>query len=125
RIGATTLVTGRYLLFFQGRECGMERWSIEGVPDGYVVRGDQELVAPHPFPNRQEYRATLTREWRVTGLEIRWNVGDRTLVSTHRAGDGMWRVRVEYAGPVKEQEGDFPAFREVDHGTHLFNTVVL
>jgi len=121
----STLVSGRYALFSGGSECGVERWWIESVPDGFLVTGDQELVAPHPFPNRQEYRATLTREWRLTGLEIRWNVGNRLLVSTHRAGDGMWRVRVEYADQVKEQEGDFPAFCEVDYGTHLFNTIVL
>ena len=125
RAAAAILVWGRYALYFAGRESGEERWSVEGVPGGYVITGDQELVAPHPHPSRQEYRATLTRDWRLTGLEIHWSVGDRTLRSTHRAGDGMWRVRVEYAGQVKEQEGDFPGFCEVDYGTHLFNTIVL
>lgn len=118
-------IAGRYALHSMGRECGSERWRLEVVPSGYVITGDQELVAPHPFPNRQEYRATLTREWRLTGLEIRWNVGDRMLVSTHQASDDLWRVRVEYADHVKEQEGDFPAMCEVEYGTHLFNTIIL
>src|SRR5438477_411290 len=125
REATAAIVSGRYALFFNGRECGVERWWLESVPDGYLVTGDQELVPPHPFPNRQEYRATLTRDWRLTGLEIRWMVGNRVLVATHRAGDGMWRVRIEYAGQVKEQEGDFPGFCEVDYGTHLFNTIIL
>ncbi len=121
----TTVASGRYALFFGGHECGTERWRLESGPDGYVITGDQELIQPHPFPSRQEYRATLTRDWRLTGLEILWQVGGRTLVSTHRAGGDMWRVRMEYEDHVKEQEGDFPAFCEVDYGTHLFNTIVL
>src|SRR5438445_81555 len=124
-VEATALITGRYALHFMGRECGEERFRLEVVPGGYVITGDQELADPHPTPGRQEYRATLARDWRLSGLEIRWRVGERTLLSTHRAGDGMWRVRVEYADQVKEQEGDFPAFCEVDYGTHLFNTIVL
>jgi len=119
------LIFGRYALFHSGRECGEERWQLERVPAGYVITGDQELIAPHPFPSRQEYRATLTREWRLTGLEIRWLVGQRHLLSTHRAGDGMWRVRIEYADHVKEQEGDFPSGCEIEYGTHLFNTIIL
>ena len=122
---ATPAIAGRYALHSMGRECGSERWRLEVVPTGYVITGDQELVAPHPFPNRQEYRATLSREWRLTGLEIRWNVGDRMLVSTHQASDDLWRVRIEYADHVKEQEGDFPVMCEVEYGTHLFNTIIL
>jgi len=119
------MAAGRYALFHAGRECGSERWRLESVPDGYVVTGEQELVAPHPIPSRQEYRATLTREWRLTGLEIHWQVGEHVLLATHHAGGDRWRVRIEYGGQVKEQEGDFPAFCEVDYGTHLFNTIVL
>ena len=118
-------VTGRYALFYAGQECGEERWRLERGPEGHSFTGEQELVAPHPFPSRQEYRATLTPTWRPTGLDIRWHVGDRTLVSTHRAEGGMWRVRIEYSGRVREQEGDFPEPCEVDYGTHLFNTVIL
>jgi hypothetical protein len=117
--------TGRYALFSSGQECGEERWRLESGPEGHVMTGMQELVSPHPFPSRQEYRATLTRAWRPTGLEILWRVGERTLVSTHRAEGGMWRVRIEYEGRVREQEGDFPEPCEVDYGTHLFNTVIL
>jgi len=122
---SAVVASGRYALFFGGDECGVEHWRLESGPDGYVITGDQELIAPHPIPSRQEYRATLTREWRLTGVEIRWSVGERVLVSTHQAGDGMWRVRVEYADHVKEQEGDYPAFCEVEYGTHLFNTIIL
>jgi hypothetical protein len=121
----TAVASGRYALFHAGSACGEERWQLESTSEGYVITGDQELVAPHPFPSRQEYRATLTREWRLTGLEIHWEVGERRLVSTHRASDGMWRVRIEYAGHVKEQEGDYPSGCEVEYGTHLFNTVIL
>ena len=119
------VISGRYALHAMGHECGSERWRLEVAREGYVITGDQELVAPHPFPNRQEYRATLSREWRLTGLEIRWNVGERMLVSTHHAADDMWRVRIEYADHVKEQEGDYPALCEVEYGTHLFNTIIL
>jgi len=37
----------------------------------------------------------------------------------------MWRVRIEYGGQVRDQEGDFPDLCEVEYGTHLFNTVML
>jgi len=122
---AAGAIAGRYALFFQGIECGEERWRLESTPEGYVLTGAQELVAPHPFPNRQDYRATLTHDWRPTGLEIHWHVGERRLVSTHRADGERWRVRIEYGGGHKEQEGDFPAVCEVEYGTHLFNTVIL
>jgi hypothetical protein len=121
----SAVIAGRYALHAMGRECGSERWRLEVVPEGYVITGDQELVAPHPFPNRQEYRAALSREWRLTGLEIRWNVGERMLVSTHHASGDTWRVRIDYADQVKEQEGDFPSMCEVEYGTHLFNTIIL
>ena len=118
-------VTGRYALFFSGREVGEERFRLERTADGWLITGAQELVAPHPFPNRQEYRVTLTPEWRPISLEVHWHVAGRSLIATHRADGPMWRVRVEYAGHVKEQEGDFPAVCEVEYGTHLFNTVIL
>ena len=122
---AETVLAGRYALFHAGVECGMERWRLETVGDGLVVTGEQEMVPPHPFPNRHEYRATLTREWRITGLEVVWTVGPRVLRATHAADGAMWRVRVEYGGQVREQEGDFPAYCEVEYATHLFNTFVL
>jgi len=118
-------LAGRYELFHLGRACGVEQWRIEPLGDGYVITGDQELVALHPIPNRQEYRATVDRSGRLTGLEIRWNVGMRALHATHRANDDMWRVRIEYGGEVKEQEGDYPSGCEVEYGTHLFNMIIL
>jgi hypothetical protein len=118
-------LSGRYELFHQGRACGEERWRIEPSSDGYVITGDQELVAPHPFPNRQQYRAEVERGGRLMGLEIRWDVGTRALHATHRASNGMWRVRIEYGGETKEQEGDYPSGCEVEYGTHLLNMIIL
>lgn len=122
---ATGAISGRYLLYHAGIECGEERWRIEGTEDGMVVIGEQETVPPHPFPNRHAYRATLTPEWRITGLEVHWSVGARELRAVHAAQGPMWRVRIEYGGQVREQEGDFPDFCEVDFATHLFNTLIL
>ena len=124
RAGLSAL-SGRYALYHAGVECGMERWRIEATGEGLVVNGEQELVPPHPFPNRHEYRATLTRDWRITGLEVLWTVGTRVLRAIHAADGPMWRVRIEYGGQVREQEGDFPDFCEVDYATHLFNTLIL
>jgi hypothetical protein len=121
----TPIVVGRYLIFAGGRECGEDRWRLRPTEGGYVLEGEQTTVRPHPFPNRQEYRATLTSEWRLTGLEILWTVGDRTLRATHGADQGMWRVRIEHDGQVREQQGDYPEFCEVDYGTHLFHAFVL
>jgi hypothetical protein len=123
QIGVTA--AGRYRIYSSGRECGEERWELHVVPDGYVVVGEQVTVPPHPVSSRHEYRATLTREWRLTGLEILWSVGERRLRATHLAQDRTWRVRIEYGGQVKEQEGDFPDFCEVEYGTHLFNAFIL
>lgn len=123
--GPRTLFAGRYVQFHAGRECGEERWNIEVDPEALVVRGEQVITAPHPFPNRQEYRATLTHEWRLTGLETRWSVGDRELIARHAADGARWRARIEYAGQVREQEGDYPAFCEVDFTTHLFSAFIL
>lgn len=119
------IARGRYALFHSGQECGEERWTITGGADGVVIEGAQELIAPHPFPSRQDFRATLTPEWRPTGLEVRWRVGDRQVVSTHHAEAGMWRVRIEYGGTTREQEGDFPDFCEIEYASHLSSTVIL
>ena len=117
--------TGRYRIFHQGAECGEERWSIEPSDDGLVARGAQEILAPHPFPSRHEYRATLDRNGRLTGLEIHWQVGPQTLLATHRAEAGVWRARIEFAGQVKEQHGDYPDVCEVDYATHLMSWFML
>jgi hypothetical protein len=122
---AVTAISGRYVLYHEGVECGEERWRIEGTDDGMVLIGEQETAPPHPFPNRHAYRATLTREWRISGLEVLWSVGPRELRATHVADGMMWRVRVEYEGHFREQEGDFPDYCEVDYATHLFNTLIL
>jgi hypothetical protein len=121
----TTVLAGRYALFHAGEECGTERWHIEAVGDRLIATGEQQLVSPHPFPNRSEYRATLTLGWRLTGLELIWSVGPRVLRAMHAADGSMWRVRIEYGGQVREQEGDFPDYCEVDYATHLFTTFVL
>jgi hypothetical protein len=119
------MASGRYRIYFAGRECGEERWELHSAADGHVVVGEQVLIPPHPFPSRQEYRATLTELWRVTGLEILWTVGAHTLRATHAADRGTWRVRIEQQGQVREQQGDFPDVCEVDYGTPLFNAFVL
>lgn len=121
----TSVARGRYALFHSGIECGEERWSIAAGADGVVITGSQEMVAPHPFPNRQDYRLTLSPEWRPTGLEVLWDVGGRRVVSTHHAEAGMWRVRIDYGGTAREQEGDFPDFCEIEYGSHLSSTVIL
>jgi hypothetical protein len=117
--------SGRYRIFFQGEECGEERWTIEPHEGGLVASGAQELVAPHPLPNRQEYRAILGADGRLNGLEILWSVGPRLLRATHQAEAGVWRVRIEFEGHVKEQHGDYPEFCEVDYATHLTSWFVL
>jgi Putative glycolipid-binding len=121
----TRVASGRYLVFHAGQECGEERWRIELSSDGLVASGEQELVAPHPFPNRQQYRASLTSTMRIRGLEVHWTVGTRTLRAEHAAEAGTWRVRVEAEGHAREQSGDFPDACEVEYGTHLFNTFIL
>lgn len=122
---ARLLFAGRYAQFHGGRECGEERWSITATNDAVIATGEQIMTAPHPLPNRQEYRATLDHNWRLTGLEVKWSVGDRELNALHRADGTTWRVRIEYAGHVKEQEGDYPPQCEVDFTTHLFSTFIL
>ena len=122
---AEPVAAGRYALFHDGHECGSERWEIARVRDGYTITGEQEIEPPHPFPNRQEYRATLDQDWRPTGLDVIWTVGPRRIVAMHRAEGAMWRARIEYGDQVREQQGDFPAVCEVEYTTHLFNAVIL
>src|SRR5712692_10590440 len=102
------IAAGRYVIYHAGRECGEERWRIESTAGGLIATGEQVLEAPHPFPSRQEWRATLTKRWRLSGLEILWTVGRRTLKAMHGADGALWRVRIEYGGQVREQHGDFP-----------------
>jgi hypothetical protein len=121
----TRVASGRYIVFHAGQECGEERWRIELSADGLVATGEQELVAPHPFPNRQQYRASLSSMMRIRGLEVLWTVGTRTVRAEHAAEAGIWRVRIEAEGHAREQSGDFPDGCEVEYGTHLFNTFIL
>jgi hypothetical protein len=116
---------GRYRIYFQGVECGEERFRIEPGVEGLIASGEQETVPPHPMPTRSEYRAALGRDGRLAGLEIRWRVGGQELLATHRADGALWRVRIEYAGHVKEQHGDYPDFCEVDYATHLMTSILL
>ena len=116
---------GRYVIFHSGHECGEERWEVARTAEGHVVTGEQRFTSPHPFPSRQEYRVTLSPDWRIGGLEILWTVGERVLRSIHRADGPTWRVRIEHQGNVREQHGDFPDFCEVEYGTHLFNAFIL
>lgn len=116
---------GRYRIFYEGAECGEERWSIEPHEGGLVASGAQEILAPHPLPNRHEYRATLGSDGRLTGLEILWSVGPQRLTAIHHAEGGVWRAHIEFGGHVKEQHGDYPEFCEVDYATHLMSWFML
>src|SRR5262245_60070761 len=122
----STMVAGRYRIFFAGQPCGEERWRIEADgAGGVVVTGEQVIESPHPFPNRQEYRITLTEAMRPTGLDLRWTVGIQTIVSSHRAAADRWHVRIDAGGQVREQEGDFPEFAEVEIPSMLSNAFLL
>jgi hypothetical protein len=122
---AAVTLAGRYQIFSAGRECGEDRWRIAASSGGFVLTGEQTTWAPHPFPNRQEYRATLTPGWRLTGLEVLWTVAERTLRAVHEASAGTWRVRIEAQGQTREQQGDYPDVSEVEFGMHLFHAFVL
>ena len=123
---ALEVASGRYVIFHGGVECGEDRWRLQALPDGTVVlTGEHELARPHPFPNRQQYRATLTNTFRARSLEIVWSVGDRVLRALHEADAGQWRVRVDYQDHTREQQGDYPDICEVEYTTPLFNTVML
>lgn len=116
---------GRYAIFHSGVECGEERWQVEVAPEGVIVTGVQEMVAPHPFPNRQEWRAAFDDDWRPAGLEVVWTVGPRGLRAVHARDGARWRVRVDSGGTVREQEGDFPGPCEVEFTTPLFVSAIL
>jgi len=121
----TIVAAGRYALFFDGHECGAERWQVSRTDDGYAIEGEQVMGPPHPLPNRQDYRALLTPDWRPAGVDVIWQVGERRLVATHRADGATWRVRIEHDGQVREQQGDFPGTCEVEFTSHLANLVIL
>ncbi len=121
----TLVRAGRYLIFTNGVECGEERWTLEARADGLVVTGVQETVRPHPFPSRLEYRATLTPEWRVTGVELRWAAGEREILATHRAEAERWHARIQSGSEAREQQGDYPLVCEIEIPTHLSVTFVL
>jgi hypothetical protein len=126
RIAAITHVaSGRYVMYARGMECGEERWTVARGPEGFVATGEQEFVAPHPFPSRHEYRIAVGANGRPTGLEIRWSVGPRTLLATHHADGDLWRVRIEVGDQVREQHGDYPEAAEIDYGTHLLSVFLL
>jgi len=118
-------ISGRYVIFAGGRECGEERWRIEPSADGFVANGEQVLWPPHPFPSHLEYRAVLSAAWRPTSLELLWTVGDNTLRAVHGAAGGTWRARIEYQGEVREQHGDYPDVCEVECLTQLSNAFIL
>lgn len=123
--GRATVVSGRYTIFHEGVACGEDRWRIESHDGGHAVTGEQVTVPPHPFPNRQEYRVTLDADWRPLTLEIVWTVRDRSLRAFHASEGGTWRARIEYGAEVREQQGDFPNFCEVEYGTPVFSAFVL
>lgn len=123
--GRAAVAAGRYAVFHGGVECGEDRWRLEHAGDHLVLAGAQEMAPPHPFPNRQDYRATLTPAFRVTRLEVRWAVGGRELRAVHAADGAMWRVRIEYQDHVREQEGDYPDACEVEFTTPLFMQFML
>jgi hypothetical protein len=122
---STTIASGRYAIFHAGRECGEERWRVDHAGDHLVVTGSHELIAPHPLPNRQEYRVALTTTWRPLGLEVLWYVGGRTLRARHAASENRWRVCIDYEGRTREQEGDFPEPCEVEFTSPLFQQFIL
>jgi hypothetical protein len=128
-VSATSLTpliaAGRYAIFHAGIECGEDRWQVEHAGDFLVLTGAQELVAPHPFPSRQEYRVALSTAWRPQGLEVHWSVGARRLVARHAADGERWRARIEHEGQAREQEGDFPDACEVEFTTPLFMQFML
>lgn len=119
------IAEGRYAIGVGGEPCGEEAWRMAANAGGIVVTGEQALRAPHPFPNTQSWRATLTREWRPASLAIEWTVGDRVLRALHQADGARWSARIEYQGETKSQSGDFPSFAEVEYPSHLFNTFIL
>ncbi len=118
--------TGRYELFFSDRVCGEERFEVMPAPDGScVVTGEQTLEAPHPLAGQQRYRASLSPEGRVLAVEVDWLVGTRALHAQHQARGERWHARIDYAGHVREQEGDYPPSCQVLFGSPLFQSFAL
>jgi hypothetical protein len=113
------------VIFADGREAGEERWTLEAGPDGLVTTGEQETIPPHPFPSRLGYRVTLTGEWRVTGIEIRWVVGEREVHARHAADGERWRAQMDFGHEARQQEGDYPLACEVEIPSHLSALFVL
>lgn len=119
-------LAGRYAIFFQSHEVGSESWRMSARGGGGLeIRGEQETVAPHPMPSRHEYRAMLGADGRLEGLDLIWTVSGRRLEAMHRALDRVWRVRIDYGGQVREQQGDYPAFCEVEFPSQMFHFPIL
>ena len=119
--GGSPRVAGRYESYFAGQVCGEERFELLWAADGSVVAtGEQLLEAPHPLAGQTRYRALVSSESRMLEVEIDWLVGTRALHAQHRAENGLWHVRIDYAGHVREQEGDYPVSCEVLFGSPLF-----
>jgi len=118
----TGSVSGRYAIFFAGQPCGEERWTIVRTAAGEVASGEQVTRAPFPFPSTQRWRAGLDAEGRVAALEVDWEVGGRLVRASHAADGPTWRVHIDYAGHVREQEGDYPPGVHVLFGSPLFHT---
>ena len=87
-----------------------------------MASGEQVTRAPFPFPSVLEWRATTDRDARLSGLELRWRVGERLVAAMHASDGAMWRVRIETHGHVREQEGDYPVRAHVVLGSHVFHT---
>jgi hypothetical protein len=116
---------GRYELLFAGAVCGEERFEVLPAPDGgSVVMSEQTLEAPHPLAGTLRHRTTVDAAQRVSAVEVDWLVGTRALHARHRAEGGTWHVRIEYAGHVREQEGDYPPQCQVLFASPLFQSLV-
>lgn len=124
-LGSRARITGRYAIFFQGRECGGERFELSAEGGGIALEAEQETGPPHPVPSRHLTRAVLGPNGRPEAVDITWTVGGRRLHATHRADGGTWRVRIESEGRVREQHGDFPPFAEVEFPSALFAFAML
>jgi len=123
---AALLASGRYAIFHAGIEVGEERWSIEAAPEGgAIARAEQVLAAPHPLASELEWRARLTPDGRIAGLEMEWRVGTRTVRAEHEAFANRWHARIASGGHTREQAGDFPGQAEVAFGSHVLQTVML
>jgi len=52
-------------------------------------------------------------------------VVERRLHAVHAAEGTRWRAKFDYAGEVREQQGDYPDLCEVDYVSPLFHTFFL